>query len=150
MYETLRATPPTPSELEGVVAVWLPDHPVVAFNGALLRRALDGADLSVHAQQATIDRVAWHEYGHALSVVRATPELRATGPRLVDLLPAGLRRTIDYPGGYRRGQVFDEVIANVYALMIDRVVRNNDYGVPTFLHRDVVEAFQAVVPWPPE
>jgi hypothetical protein len=65
--------------------------------------------------------------------------MKSAGPRLVELLPAGLRRAIDYPGGYRRGQVFDEVIANVYALMISRAVHHNDYRVPEFIHPDIVE-----------
>ena len=75
--------------------------------------------------------------------------MKSCGPRLVEALPSGLRRAIDYPGGYRRAQVFDEVIANVYALMIGRVVHYNDYGFPEFIHHDVVKAFVDVVPWPP-
>jgi len=63
--------------------------------------------------------------------------MKADGPRLVELLPPGLRRAIDYPGGYRARDVFDEVIANVYALMVGRGVHHQDYSVPTFLHSDV-------------
>ena len=63
--------------------------------------------------------------------------------------PPGLRRAIDFPGGYRRREVFDEVIANVYALMISRAVHFDDYAVPSFLHSDLYDAFAAVVPWPP-
>jgi hypothetical protein len=84
------------------------------------------------------------------SVTRASPTTKRQGPRLVELLPPGLRRAIDYPGSYRPREVFDEVIANVYALMIRRAVDHNDYGVPRFLHADVYDAFQAVVPWPPD
>jgi hypothetical protein len=47
-------------------------------------------------------------------------------------------------------QVFDEVIANVYALVIGRAVQSGDYGMPSFLHPDVCDAFRAVVPWPPD
>jgi hypothetical protein len=61
-----------------------------------------------------------------------------------------LRQAIDFPGGYRPREVFDEVIANVYALMIGRAIQLKDYGVPSFLHHDVYDAFQAVVPWPPD
>lgn len=87
---------------------------------------------------------------HALSAALASPEIRREGPRLVELLPRGLRAAIDYPEGYRRREVFDEVIANVYALMIRRTVQTTDYGVPDFLHADIYEAFTAVVPWPPK
>jgi hypothetical protein len=45
-----------------------------------------------------------------------------------------LRGSIDYPGGYRRSEVFDEVIATVYAVMVSRVV---------------FDAFKEVIPWPP-
>lgn len=76
--------------------------------------------------------------------------MKRSGVRLLELLPSGLRQAIDYPGGYRPRQVFDEVIANVYALMIGRVVQFNDYGTPKFLHPQVFEAFQSVVPWPPD
>jgi hypothetical protein len=149
MYETLGESPPARDELGGAVAVWLPQRRVVAFNAPLLSHALGDEGLTQAARQAAIDNIAWHEYGHALSAVLASPALRSAGPRLVELLPPGLRRAIDYPGTYRRAQVFDEVIANVYALMISRVVHHNDYGVPEFLHPDVVHAFNAVVPWPP-
>jgi hypothetical protein len=149
LYETLRERPPTTDELGGAIAAWLPQRRVVAFNARLLRHALAGDELNDASRQAAIDNIAWHEYGHALSAVLASPETKALGPSLVELLPLGLRRAIDYPGGYSRGQVFDEVIANVYALMIGRVVHLNDYRFPEFLHRDIVKAFQDVVPWPP-
>lgn len=49
---------------------------------------------------------------------------------------------------WRRTELFDEVVAAVYAMMVERV-RTHGYGVPEFLHRDVFEAFQDVIPWPP-
>jgi hypothetical protein len=150
LYETIRETPPQASELEGAVAVWLPTLRVVAYNGALLAHALGDGDLTPSTQQAVIDNIAWHEYGHALSVTRASSGMKRDGPRLLELLPSGLRQVVDYPGTYRRREVFDEVIANVYALMIGRAVQLKDYGVPKFLHTEVFDAFQAVVPWPPD
>jgi hypothetical protein len=150
LYETVRETPPYAESLSGAVAVWLQDKRVVAYNGVLLSHALDDPELSDATRQIVIDDVAWHEYGHALSVTRATPEERRDGPRLLELLPPGLRLAIDYPGGYRERQVFDEVIANVYALMVSRIVHHEDYGVPSFLHADVYDTFRAVVPWPPD
>ena len=148
LYATLRETPPLAAQLADAVAAWLPERRVVAYNGPLLLHALDG--LSAAARQTTVDNIAWHEYGHALSVTRASHELKRDGPRLVELLPPGLRNVIDFPGSYRPRQVFDEVIANVYALMIGRAIHDNDYGVPEFLHPDVFEAFATVVPWPPD
>jgi phage tail protein X len=149
-YQTLKATPPTASDLANALAVWLPDVRVVAYNGRLLDHALGVHDLDQTSVQRTIDNIAWHEYGHALSATRASSATKRDGPRLLDLLPPGLRAAIDYPGGYRQMQVFDEVIANVYALVIGRAVQSGDYGMPSFLHPDVCDAFKAVVPWPPD
>lgn len=95
-----------------------------------------------------VDNVAWHEYGHALGATLASHEMERTGPQLFALLPAGMQKAIDYPGGYRARQVFDEVIATVYVYMIDRAVRRGEYGVPSFLHPTVYEAFSTVIPWP--
>jgi hypothetical protein len=149
LYETIREAPPSTEALSGAIAVWLAGPRVVAYNGPVLLRALGDSELTDATLQYAIDNIVWHEYGHALSVTRASPAERRDGPRLVDLLPEGLRRAIDYPGGYRDRQVFDEVIANVYALMVSRVVHHGDYRVPSFIHGDVYDAFQAVVPWPP-
>ena len=80
----------------------------------------------------------------------AVSAMKRNGVRLMELLPPGLRQAIDYPGSYRPRQVFDEVIANVYALMIRRAVHDNDYGSPGFLDPQVLQAFQSVVPWPPD
>ena len=128
--------------------MWLPTRRIVAYNAPLLQRVL--ADTTLSTRQAVINNLAWHEYGHALSATRASAEMRRDGPRLVELLPTGLRAGIDFPGAYRPREVFDEVIANVYALMVGRAVQIKDYGVPGFLHRDVYDAFAAVVPWPPD
>jgi phage tail protein X len=149
-YKTLKTTPPTADDLANALAVWLPDVRVVAYNGDLLNHALNVHDLDQTSVQRAIDNIAWHEYGHALSATRASSATKRDGPRLLALLPPGLRAAIDYPGGYRPMQVFDEVIANVYALVIGRAVQSGDYGMPSFLHPDVCDAFNAVVPWPPD
>lgn len=148
LYETLREEPPAPESLAPAIAVWLPTRRIVAYNAPLLQRVL--ADTTLSTRQAVINNLAWHEYGHALSATRASAEMRRDGPRLVELLPTGLRAGIDFPGAYRPREVFDEVIANVYALMVGRAVQIKDYGVHGFLHRDVYDAFAAVVPWPPD
>jgi phage tail protein X len=149
LYETLRSTPPAVDDLVNAVAVWLQELRVVAYNGDLLTYLLGAGNLDSASVQSVVDNIAWHEYGHALSVTRASSDVKNDGPRLLELLPPGIRGAIDYPGAYRRRQVFDEVIANIYAFMIGRAVQSGDYGVPGFLHVDVYDAFTRVVPWPP-
>lgn len=149
LYVTLREPAPERDRLRGAIAVWLPSRKVVAYNGPALEHGLDD-ELSAATRQTIVDNIAWHEYGHSLSVTRASASYKRRGPRLVGLLPDGLRAAIDADGSYGPREVFDEVIANVYALMIGRAVHNNDYVLPDFLHRDVVEAFTAVIPWPPD
>jgi hypothetical protein len=146
LFVTLGERPPPRERLAGAAAVWLEARRLVAFNAPLLTAATEGLD--ERSRDAIVARVAWHEYGHALSVMRAARDQRADGPRLLRLLPDGLRGSIDHPGGYRAVEVFDEVIANVYALMIARVC-DGRYGDPEFLHPDVLDAFKEVIPWPP-
>lgn len=148
LYETLREAPPSLQAIGDAIAVWLPDRKVVAYNGPRLVLALSGVNDST--RQSVINNLAWHEYGHALSVERASDEMRNGGVQLLELLPEGLKAAIDYPGSYGLRQVFDEVIANVYAMMVGRAVHFDDYRVPAFLHTKVRDAFVAVVPWPPE
>ena len=121
LYLTLRTTPPSGQRIAGALALWLQEQRLVAYNGAVLTEALNDVGLSPSTRQAAIDNIAWHEYGHALSVTLASADTKAAGPRLVELLPGGLRRAIDFPGAYAPRAVFDEVIANVYALMIGRL-----------------------------
>lgn len=103
--------------------------------------------LDERSVQALIHPVAWHEYGHALSLLRSGYDQRARGPKLLTLLPDGLRNAIE-TDGYRRSEIFDEVVATVFAYMVGRI-RDDGYGAPAFLDPDVFAAFQEVIPWPP-
>jgi phage tail protein X len=146
LYETLREHVPPRSSLDGAAAAWLHGLRTVVFNAGFLRHAVHG--LNEPTTRIVIANIAWHEYGHALSVVRAGAEQRERGLQLMDLLPQGLREAIDFPDRYRSSQVFDEVMATLYALMIGRVP-SSGYSPPDFLHPDLFAAFQEVFPWPP-
>lgn len=146
LYVSVREVPPPDASLAGAAAVWLDGLRVVVFNAPLLHETTRG--LNDSAREEFVAYIAWHEYGHALSLTRSTREQREDGERLLALLPHGMRSSIDYPGGYKRMEVFDEVIATVYAVMISRV-RTDGYGVPRFLHQDILHAFKEVIPWPP-
>ncbi|MBB4661303.1 hypothetical protein [Conexibacter arvalis] len=146
LYLTLRERPPSPVQLERAAAAWLEARRTVAFNLAFFTTIVEGLD--DRAREQVVAHVAWHEYGHALSVTRSTWHQRREGPRLHALLPPDLRDAIDFPGLYRRDQLFDEVIATIYPVMVERV-RNGDYRAAEFLHPEVRRAFEEMIPWPP-
>jgi hypothetical protein len=145
LYLTLNKQPPQRSQVEQAAAVWLQEQRTVAFNAPFLEAAVVGLDEL--GLEIAIHPLAWHEYGHALSLMRSTPELRARGAMLLALLPPRLQEVVR-PEGYRQSALFDEVVATIYALMIGRI-RDNGYVVPEFLHPAVFAAFQEVIPWPP-
>jgi hypothetical protein len=146
LYRSVRETLPHERDISGAAAVWLDGLRTVAFNARFFESATAG--LSDEWRRTLVAGIVWHEYGHALSLVRSTADQRRDGPRLYELLPPGLKGQIDYPQSYRAREVFDEVVAGVYALMISRI-RTEGYGFPDFLHSDITNAFQDVIPWPP-
>jgi phage tail protein X len=145
LYATLREPAPTRQELDGAAATWLNSLRTVAFNAPAVLHVAQ--DLDEPSRRTIVARIAWHEYGHALSVTRATCEHRECGPAFLALLPEGLRDTIDYPGRYRTSQVFDEIVATIYSVIVGRV-RTDGYFQPEYLHADVFAAFKEVIPWP--
>lgn len=146
LFRSVQEVPPSDAALVNAAAVWLDGLRTVVFNGPLMQAATAG--LTDASRKQLVAYIAWHEYGHALSLTRSTHEQRKSGVRLLGLLSDGMRASIDYPGGYSRLQVFDEIIATVYALLISRI-RTDGYGVPEFLHPEIVQAFKEVIPWPP-
>lgn len=146
LYRSILKTPPSEAVLARAAAAWLDGLRTVVFNGPFMHEAVVG--LNAKTREKVVAYLAWHEYGHALSLTRSTREQREDGVRLLGLLSDGLRGSIDYPGGYGRFEVFDEVIATVYATMVARI-RTDGYGMPRFLHPEVFQAFKEVIPWPP-
>lgn len=145
IYRTLNEQPPKRSQLENAAAVWLQERRTVAFNAPLLEAALAG--LNEPSLRVAIQSIAWHEYGHALSLMRSTSDHRAIGPRLLGVLTEGLRQAVG-PDDYRPSEIFDEIVATLYTLMVSRI-RDHGYGAPDFLHPSLFEVFQEVIPWPP-
>ena len=109
----------------------------------MAHRAFDGLDASTFAYD--LSRVAWHEWGHALSIDRAEEEDVAAGERYVELLPEGLSKLVRQ-AGYRRREYTHEVVAEIYAiLMIWR--RQGETGKPPWLHSEVYELVRRVAGW---
>jgi hypothetical protein len=72
------------------LALWVPALRVVLINES--HPAFDGLDGSTLTYD--LSRVAWHEWGHALSIDRAEEEDIAAGERYLALLPNGLAKLI--------------------------------------------------------
>lgn len=123
------------------LALWVPELRVVLINER--HSAFDGLDRPTLTYD--LSRVAWHEWGHALSIDRAEEEDIAAGERYVELLPEGLARFVRQ-AGYRRREYTHEVVAEIYAiLMIWR--QKGKTGRPPWLHLEVYELVRRVAGW---
>lgn len=129
-------------QLERALAVWVPVLRLVAFNAH--HPALSG--LSASAFERLIARTAWHEWGHALSIVRCTSEDIASGARLIELAPTSVRTSIR-AAGYRPYQYTHELVAEIYALLIERH-RRDELGRPRWLNQEIYDLVKRVCGWP--
>jgi hypothetical protein len=126
---------------DAALALWVPDLRAVLIN--VSHSAFDGLDGPTFAYD--LSRVAWHEWGHALSIDRAEEDDVAAGERYVELLPEGLAKLVRQ-AGYRRREYTHEVVAEIYAiLMIWR--RQGRTGRPPWLHPEVYELVRRVAGW---
>jgi hypothetical protein len=119
------------AELNDAAGVWVPGLRVVVINES--HQALAG--LNTSSREAFVARIAWHEWGHALSVARCSREDIADGMRLLDLAPAGISANIR-TANYRTSQYTHELIAEIYALLMARRLRGV-YGQPPWLHSEL-------------
>jgi hypothetical protein len=100
------------------------------------------AGLDRHTYEAFIARTAWHEWGHALSVVRCSPEDVAASRRLLGLAPEGVREGIRN-SGYRSSDYTHELVAETYALLIARH-RRKVSGKPSWLDHEIYSLVKRV------
>lgn len=121
--------------------LWIPELRVVLVNA--VHSDYDGLDKPSH--ENALARVAWHEWGHALSLHGATRDDVAAGQELLDSLPGELADTIRL-AGYLRREYTHEVVAEVYALMMIRR-RKGIIGRPSWVSDDVYELIRRVVGW---
>lgn len=119
------------ASLNDAVGVWVPSLRAVLINES--HQAL--ACLDIASREAFLARVAWHEWGHALSVARCSQRDIADGARLLELAPAGISASIR-TANYRRSQYTHELIAEIYALLMARRLRGV-YGLPSWLHSEL-------------
>ena len=120
-------------ELNRALGVWLRELKVVLI--ACDHPKLDGLD--PQSREAFLSRVAWHEWAHALSVVRCTAEDVTNGERFLELSPDGVRKRIRH-AGYARRDLTYEVVAESYALLMVRRLAGRK-GRPSWLHHAICE-----------
>ncbi|HEX5368993.1 MAG TPA: hypothetical protein VFY10_06210 [Dehalococcoidia bacterium] len=123
---------------DDALALWIPDLRVMLINES--HPAFDGLDGPTLTYD--LSRVAWHEWGHALSLDRAGEEDIAAGELYVELLPEGLAKLVRQVG-YRRREYTHEVVAEIYAILMIRR-RQGKTGRPPWLHPEVYELVRRV------
>jgi len=129
------------ARLDEALGVW-----VAALNVVLIDAGHhQHAGLDDRTYEGALVRVAWHEWAHALGVVRATADDVAEGPRLLDRAPSGVREGIRR-AGYRRRDYTHELIAETYALLMARR-RRSQAGQPPWLDDAIYELVRRVCGW---
>jgi hypothetical protein len=120
------------------LGMWVPSLRLVLINEA--HSALLHADTAT--REALLTWVAWHEWGHALSVTSGPPHDPSEGEKLLALAPAGIRERIRR-GHYRRREYIHELIAETYALLMRERVEGRP-GRPTWLSNEIYQLMRRV------
>jgi hypothetical protein len=128
-------------DADTAVAVWLPTVRIVVFNA----RHQTLAGLSDPAYAQALARTAWHEWGHALSVVRCTRDDVRAGRKLLELAPTAVDDVIR-GAGYRPYEYTHELVANIYAALVERK-QHNGFGRPQWLHQEIYALVVRVTGW---
>jgi hypothetical protein len=127
--------------LHDAAGVWIAELRLVVINAA--HHALENLDDASY--EAMLARIAWHEWAHALSVVRATRDDVADGERLLALAPDGVAHVIRR-GGYRRVEYTHDLVAEIYALLMSRR-RRGQRGQPGWLDNEIYDLVRRVSGW---
>lgn len=131
------------NDLDQALGAWIPRLRVVLINAG--HAALRGLDAPSY--EAMLARTAWHEWGHALSLSRATSDDIAGGERLLGLAPEGVAEFIR-SSGYRRNEYTHELVAETYALLMARR-RRGQIGQPAWLVDEIYALVRRVTGWTP-
>ncbi len=127
--------------LDRAVGVWVQQLRVVVVDvghGAL-------SDLDDSSFEAMVARIAWHEWGHALGIVRTTAAEVRAGTYLLSLAPEGVQQNIR-ASGYREIEYTHELVAELYALLMSRR-RRGQTGRPPWLDERLYELVGRVCGW---
>jgi len=129
------------ARLDQALGAWIAELRVVLVNEA----HPEIAGLNSQALEAFIARIAWHEWGHALSLARCSPEDVAAGSRLLELAPDGIGEGIR-TAGYRAKDYTHELVAETYALLMARRLRGH-LGKPAWLDNEIYSLLTRVIGW---
>jgi hypothetical protein len=127
--------------LDDAAGVWIAELRLVVINAA--HPAL--ANLDDRTYEAMLARIAWHEWAHALSIVRSTHDDVTAGERLLALAPVGIAEFVRR-GGYRRIDYTHELVAEIFALLMSRR-RRGQTGQPAWLDDEIYELVRRVSGW---
>jgi len=116
---------------DAAIGVWVPELRVTLINAE--HRKFDGLDEP--SLEAAVADVAWHEWGHALSVHRTENDDISKGAQLLTIAPRGIAENIR-SGGYRRREITHELVANLFALLMARRRAGGD-GKPEWLEDEL-------------
>ena len=119
--------------VDRALGMWVPELRLVLINDG--HQELRSADPPT--REALVTWIAWHEWGHALSVTGFSNHDPSEGARLLGLAPPGIRERIR-KGGYRRSQYIHELIAETYALLMRESVEGRP-GRPKWLPDEIYQ-----------
>jgi hypothetical protein len=92
-------------------------------------------DTDQSTREALLTWVAWHEWGHALSIESQSAHDPAEGDRLLALAPDGIRERVRR-AHYPRREYIHELIAETYALLMREKVEGRS-GRPSWLPNEI-------------
>lgn len=134
----------TPAErltLDCALGAWVPELRLIVLDAGHAKYAR----LDAVSHEAALSRIAWHEWGHALSVDRATRADIDAAERLLELAPPGIGEFIR-ASGYRRSERTHEIVADTYALLVARR-RQGLRGKPKWLADEIWNLMRRVTDW---
>lgn len=127
--------------LNAALGVWISDLRLILIDAGHEKHV----GLDERSYEAALVRVAWHEWGHALSIDRATSDDIDAGNRLLDLAPGGVAAIIR-GAGYRSSELTNELVADIYGLLMARR-RRGQVGQPPWLNDEIWDLMKRVADW---
>jgi hypothetical protein len=120
------------------LGIWAPELRLVLINEA--HPELLSADRPT--REALLTWVAWHEWGHALSITGRAPHDPGEGAKLLAVAPDGIGERIRQ-GNYSRREYIHELIAETYALMMRERIEGRP-GQPPWLPDEIYQLMKRI------